>query len=134
VVLAISHTLRAQKALSRPDALPGFFEVVHRLLEDGVFVGHDRSIRTGGSLRSLFCSLSQASTPTGLSYGRGVDEGALRLSVAYSAYLEKSLVSIKRCCNTITSSPLYSLLLLFPQARVDHRRLLVRVAQKRLWP
>jgi hypothetical protein len=47
VVLAIGHTLRAQEALSRPDALPGFLEVVHRLLEDGVFIDHDRSIRVG---------------------------------------------------------------------------------------
>jgi hypothetical protein len=46
VVLAIGHTLRAQEALSRPYALPDFLEVVHRLFEDGVFVGHDRSIRT----------------------------------------------------------------------------------------
>jgi hypothetical protein len=34
-------------AVSRPDALPGFPEVVHRLFEDGVFVGHERSIRPG---------------------------------------------------------------------------------------
>src|SRR5215208_637706 len=33
------------EALGRPDALPGFLEAVHRLFEDGVFVGHDRSIR-----------------------------------------------------------------------------------------
>jgi hypothetical protein len=45
VVLAISHTLRAQEALGRPYPLPGFLEVVHRLFEDGVFVGHARSIR-----------------------------------------------------------------------------------------
>jgi hypothetical protein len=47
VVLAIGHTLRAQEALSRPDALPGFLEVVHRLVKDGVFVGHGQSIRVG---------------------------------------------------------------------------------------
>jgi hypothetical protein len=47
VVLAIGHTLRAHEGLGRPDALPGFLEVVHRLFEDGVFVGHDRSIRVG---------------------------------------------------------------------------------------
>jgi hypothetical protein len=35
-----------------PDALAGFLEVVHRLFEDGVFVGHDKSIRVGGILRS----------------------------------------------------------------------------------
>jgi hypothetical protein len=55
VVLAIGHTLRAHEALSRPYALPGFLEVVHRLFEDGVFVSHDQSIRTSGSLRSLDC-------------------------------------------------------------------------------
>jgi hypothetical protein len=47
VVLTIGHTLRAQEALSRPDTLPGFLEVVHRLLEDGVFVSHDTTIRVG---------------------------------------------------------------------------------------
>jgi hypothetical protein len=43
VVLAsfASHALRAHEALSRPDALSGFLEVVHRLVEEGVFVGHD---------------------------------------------------------------------------------------------
>jgi hypothetical protein len=41
VVLATGHTLRAHEALSRPDALPGFLEVVHSLLEDGVFIGHE---------------------------------------------------------------------------------------------
>ena len=40
--------------MSRPDALPGFLEVVHRLFENGVFVGHDRSIRAG-ILRSPDC-------------------------------------------------------------------------------
>jgi hypothetical protein len=54
VVLAIGHTLGAHEALGRPDTLPGFLEVVHRLFEDGVFVGHDRSIRTRG-IRSLDC-------------------------------------------------------------------------------
>jgi hypothetical protein len=52
VVLAIGHTLRAHQALGRPDALPGFLEVVHRLVKDGDFAGHDRSIRVG-ILRSL---------------------------------------------------------------------------------
>jgi hypothetical protein len=47
VVLAIGHTLRAHEALSRPDTLPGFLEVVHRPFENGVFVGHDQSIRVG---------------------------------------------------------------------------------------
>ena len=54
MVLAIGHALRAHKALGRPDALPGFLEVVHSLFEDGVFVGHNRSIRTR-ILRSLGC-------------------------------------------------------------------------------
>jgi hypothetical protein len=30
VVLATGHALRAHEALGRPDALPGFLEVVHR--------------------------------------------------------------------------------------------------------
>src|SRR5919112_1577861 len=47
MVLTIGHTLRAHEALSRPYALSGLLEVVHRLFEDGVFVGHDRSIRAG---------------------------------------------------------------------------------------
>jgi hypothetical protein len=54
MVLAISHTLGAHEALGRPYTLPGFLEVVHRLFENGVFVGHDRSIRTG-IIRSLDC-------------------------------------------------------------------------------
>ena len=52
VVLAIGHVLKAHEALGRPDAPPGFLEVVHRLVEDGVFVGHDQSVRTSG-IRSL---------------------------------------------------------------------------------
>jgi hypothetical protein len=55
VVLSIGHALRAHEALGRPDALSGFLEVVHRLFEDSVFVGHERSIRTSGGLRSLNC-------------------------------------------------------------------------------
>ena len=54
VVLAIGHTLRAHEALSRPDSLPSFLEVVHRLFENSVFVGHDQSIGIG-ILRSLDC-------------------------------------------------------------------------------
>jgi hypothetical protein len=54
VVLAFHHALRAHEALSRPDALSGLLEVVHRLFENGVFVGHDQSIRSG-ILRSLDC-------------------------------------------------------------------------------
>ena len=52
VVLAIGHALRAHEALGCPDTLPGFLEVVHRLFEDGLFVGHDWSIWVG-ILRSL---------------------------------------------------------------------------------
>src|SRR5215210_2037633 len=54
MVLAFCHTLRTHKALSRPYALPGLLEVVHRLFEHGVFVGHTRSIRVG-ILRSPYC-------------------------------------------------------------------------------
>jgi hypothetical protein len=54
VVLAFSHALRAHEALSRSDALPGFLEVVHRLVKDGVFVGHEQSIRVG-IVRLLDC-------------------------------------------------------------------------------
>ena len=54
MVLAFGHALRAHEALGRPDALSGFLEVVHRLFENGVFVGHDQSIRTG-VFRSLTC-------------------------------------------------------------------------------
>jgi hypothetical protein len=56
MVLAIGHALRTHEALSRPDALSGFLEVIHRLFEDGVFVGHDKSIRTS-ILRSLVVCL-----------------------------------------------------------------------------
>jgi hypothetical protein len=41
VILAIGHALRAHEALSRSDALSGFLEVVHRLFQDAVFVGHE---------------------------------------------------------------------------------------------
>ena len=47
MVLTIGQALRAHEALARPDALPGFLEVVHSLFENGVFVGHDQSIRAG---------------------------------------------------------------------------------------
>jgi hypothetical protein len=47
VVLAIGHTLRAHEALGCPYALPGFLEVIHRFFENGVFLGHDQSIRAG---------------------------------------------------------------------------------------
>ena len=41
MVFAIGHTLRAHEALSCPDTLSGFLEVVHRLVKDGIFVGHE---------------------------------------------------------------------------------------------
>jgi hypothetical protein len=53
VVLAFRHALRAPEALSRPDALPGFLEVVHSLFKDGVFIGHEKSIRIRSVLRSV---------------------------------------------------------------------------------
>jgi hypothetical protein len=52
VVLAIGHTVRTHKALGCPDALSGFLQVIHRLVKDGVFVSHEKSIRVGGILRS----------------------------------------------------------------------------------
>jgi hypothetical protein len=55
VVLTIGQALRAHEALSRPDALSGFLEVLHGLFEDGVFVDHARSIRSGDIIRSLDC-------------------------------------------------------------------------------
>jgi hypothetical protein len=54
VVLAIGHAFRAHEALGRPDAPSGLLEVLHRLFEDGVFVGYGQSIRVG-ILRSLDC-------------------------------------------------------------------------------
>ena len=51
---ALLDALRAHEALGRPYALSGFLEVVHRLLENGVFVGHDQSIGVG-ILRSPKC-------------------------------------------------------------------------------
>ena len=68
VVLAIGHALRAHEALGRPDTLSGFLEVVHRLFEDGVFVGHARSIRASGSCDHQIVSPSPAS-------GRGKRSG-----------------------------------------------------------
>jgi hypothetical protein len=64
MVLTIHHTLRAHEALGRPDALPGFLEVVHRLFENGIFVVHDMTIRPG-SVRSLDCFASHASMAMG---------------------------------------------------------------------
>jgi hypothetical protein len=77
VVLAFGHALRAQEALSCPDALPGFLEVVHRLFEHGVFIGHDRSI-WAGILRSLDCFAFPVSTRTSLV---GVAVGKHRVEV-----------------------------------------------------
>ena len=51
MVLAIGHTLRAHEALSRPDALLGFLGVIHRLFENGGFVGQKQSIRVDSILR-----------------------------------------------------------------------------------
>jgi hypothetical protein len=39
----------------RPYALSGFLEIIHRLFENSIFVGHDQSIRTGSILRSPHC-------------------------------------------------------------------------------
>ena len=50
--VSMQGAVRAHEALGRPDALPSFLEVIHRLFEDGVFFGHDKSIRTSG-IRSL---------------------------------------------------------------------------------
>jgi hypothetical protein len=54
MVLAFGHALIAHQALGRPDTLSSFLEVVHRRFENGVFVGHVRSIRAG-ILRSPDC-------------------------------------------------------------------------------
>ena len=69
MVLAIGHAPRAHEVLSCSDALSGFFEVLHRLFEGGVFVGHDQSIQVG-ILRSLDCFTFSRGTPTGLCSGR----------------------------------------------------------------
>jgi hypothetical protein len=53
MVLAIGHALRAHEALGRPYTLPGFLEIIHRLFEDGVLVGHDRSIRVDSILPGI---------------------------------------------------------------------------------
>jgi hypothetical protein len=45
VILTVRQTLRAHQALSRPDSLSGFLEVVDSLFENGVFIDHDQSIR-----------------------------------------------------------------------------------------
>jgi hypothetical protein len=71
VVLAFGHTLRAHEALGSPYALPGFPEVIHRLFEDGVFVGYDQSIRMGGVLRSLDCFAFLTRAPLQAPRGRG---------------------------------------------------------------
>ena len=51
--LAIGHTLRAHEAPGRPDTLPNFLEVVHRLVKNGVFVSHDLSIRVDSILQGV---------------------------------------------------------------------------------
>ena len=53
MIFAIGHTLRTHEALGSPYALSGLLEVVHRLSEDGVFVGHDKSIRALSILRRV---------------------------------------------------------------------------------
>jgi hypothetical protein len=40
VILTSGHAMGAHEALCRPDALPGYLEVVHRLFEN-TFVDHD---------------------------------------------------------------------------------------------
>ena len=55
MIFAIGHTLRTHEALGSPYALSGLLEVVHRLFKDGVFVGHERSIRVGDIIRSPDC-------------------------------------------------------------------------------
>jgi hypothetical protein len=50
VVLALPHAMRAHEVLSCSNAHSGYFEVIHGLFEDGVFVGHDQSILTGSIL------------------------------------------------------------------------------------
>ena len=47
MVFAIGHALRAHEALGCPDALPGLLGVIHRVFENGVFIGHDQSIWVG---------------------------------------------------------------------------------------
>ena len=85
MVLAFGHTLRAPETLGCPDALASFLEVVHRLYENGRFVGHHRSIRTVSSDHSIV-SPFPASMPT----GRSCYNSANNLSPPYlhqAAYL-----------------------------------------------
>jgi hypothetical protein len=62
--------------LGCPDALPGFLEVVHRLFEDGVFVGHGLSIWTSDTFRSPDYFASFAGRPSTNARGKrsGPDE------------------------------------------------------------
>jgi hypothetical protein len=53
-VCCFGHALRTHEAQSRPYGLTGFLEVVHRFFENGVFVGHECSMRVG-ILRSSDC-------------------------------------------------------------------------------
>jgi hypothetical protein len=71
VVLAIGHALRAHEALSRSDALAGLPEVVHRPFENGVFVGHDGSIRAPGGR-------ARANQTLGDPYPHGQEKSMLR--------------------------------------------------------
>jgi hypothetical protein len=81
VVLATGHVLRAHEALGRPDALSGFLEVVHRLIEDGVFVSHDLSIRVG-IVRSPDCFAFYREHAVGVLLRIGVGQRSLEPSVA----------------------------------------------------
>jgi hypothetical protein len=72
VVLAYRHALRLDRALGCPGALGGFLEVIHRLFEYGVFVGHNLSIWVG-MLRELDCFALSRARPLGASYGEGPD-------------------------------------------------------------
>jgi hypothetical protein len=66
VVLAIGYTLRAHEALSRPDALAGFLEVVHTLFEDGVSSATIEVYGQAASSDQSINSPSPASTRTSL--------------------------------------------------------------------
>jgi hypothetical protein len=43
--------------VSRPDALPGFLEVVHRFVKDGFFVSHAREVYVRWRVTLLYASL-----------------------------------------------------------------------------
>jgi hypothetical protein len=75
VVLAIGHALRVHEALSLSDALSGFLEVVHRLFEYGVFVGHDKSIPVGILRPPYWFTFPREHEDIDFSYGLFVDGG-----------------------------------------------------------